>query len=569
MLPSDNEPIDIAEGKILSTLYYPVNFYAVESAAQSIFYANEIGIDKGAINSVVFQSDITSDFISEPFSIFIAETDKTVFDEQGLVDPALFTKVFEGAVFFPGKVKDVVIPFDTPYDYKGGNIIIMSQKLGKEFILGENFKARESKNINRSISAYTYTPSTLVEGGYAKPVLSDCYPEIRFNMVKAPNGTISGNVKQNGSPIEGARVSVANTQLHTMTDKDGNFSFSQVAAGSVALTVEKHGYPVLTTKSADVKAGENTAYDIELVPFGRHTVSGTVTSASGKYPVDGVRIALKVYDDMVTWTDSKGKFKFENVASSTGVPSVLNITNDFYENKKVEIEDNGNIIQNIELADKPLSVHDVKTTFDGINANISWTNTKAEFAHDHGDPADYIGWSHGTPSTTLSSAFHKKARITHVSWFVSGKFTHSNFSVFIFGLNENGAPDAKKILYHVEGINAVNDDWTIHKLPYPIEADGFAVGIGCDGFMGLGITEPTLEYPFEDGQCFMAGDGYDLTQSPLSIFGEYHNMIRAYGENLGDSQSDNEGCVTATVRPEPKYKVYRLCKGEWEDEWSA
>lgn len=66
----------------------------------------------------------------------------------------------------------------------------------------------------------------------------------------------------------------------------------------------------------------------------------------------------------------------------------------------------------------------------------------------------------------------------------------------------------------------------------------------------------------------MAGDGYQVNQSPLSIFGKYHNMIRAYGENLGDSDSANEGFIQANNRPEAKYKVYRLCKGQWDDEWT-
>lgn len=568
VLPQDNSPITVGEGKILSSMFYPINFYAVESVSQTIYYANEIGIDKGSINSVVFQTDITSDFLSEPIEIYIAETEETAFNDAGIIDPEVFTKVFEGTVFFPGNVKDFVVPFDTPYEYKGGNLVIMSQKLGKEFILGQNFKVRECKNINRSICAYTYEPGTLVESGYARPTLSECYPDIRFNMVKAPHGTATGTVLSEGQPVEGAKVSVAGTQLYTITDAEGHFILDQVGAGNVRLSVTKHGYPELLSEALLVKDGEETVYDLSITPYSRHTVSGTVTSATGNYPIDGARITLKGYDDFITWTDSEGKYSIDGVAAHTGKPYSVFITNDFHRNTLGEVEVENDLVKNFEMADKPIRVNDVRAQADDGGANVTWEKPLPEFAHDAGEPIDFIGWTHGDISTTLSSVFHKKAKIYEVSWYTSGSFTHSNFHVYIFGLDESGAPDAKRVLYHASNVDAVDDDWSVHRLPSPLEVNGFAVGISCDGFTGLGISVPTEEHPFEEGQCYMAGDGYQLQQSPLSIFGEYHNMIRAYGENLGDSDSENTKFVQSSTRPESKYKVYRLSRGEWSDDWT-
>lgn len=568
VLPQDNSAIEIGEGKTLSSMYYPVNFYAVESASQTIYYANEIGIDRGVINSMVFQTNIASDYLSEPFTVYLAETDRTVFDETELIDPVSFTKVFEGEVFFPGNVADFVVPFDTPYEYKGGNIVVMTQKLGKEFILGQDFKVRECLDLHRSACAFTYQEGTLIENGYARPTISECYPDIRFNMVKAPYGSASGTVISDGKPVQGAKVSVAGTQLFTITDADGHFGFDQVATGDVALTVTQHGYPELLSEPLKVKEGEETVYNLTLTPYPLHTLSGTVTSAAGGYPVDGARISLKGYVNALTWTDTDGKYTFENVVAKTGEPYTVFITNDFHQNTIAHIDVDDDVTKNFEIADKPLRVHDVNASVsDGI-ANVTWSKTIPEFAHDFGNPVDFIGWTHGDGGTTLSSVFHKKARISQVSWFTSGKFTHSDFHVYIFGLDESGAPDATKMLYHASNVAAVDDEWSIHTLTQLVEADGFAVAIGCEGFMGLGITEPTDEYPFEEGQCFMAGDGYQVQQSPLSIFGKYHNMIRAYGENLGDSDCDNTEFVQAFNRPDSKYKVYRLCKGQFDEEWT-
>lgn len=62
VLPQGNSEIKIGEGKILSSMYYPINFYAVESASQTIYYANEIGIDRGVINSMEFRQTLLPTF---------------------------------------------------------------------------------------------------------------------------------------------------------------------------------------------------------------------------------------------------------------------------------------------------------------------------------------------------------------------------------------------------------------------------------------------------------------------------------------------------------------------------
>jgi hypothetical protein len=55
-------------------------------------------------------------------------------------------------------------------------------------------------------------------------------------------GTIEGTIKEaNGDPISNATITLSNGML-TMTDANGNFSFTDVPDGSYDLTVTKDGY---------------------------------------------------------------------------------------------------------------------------------------------------------------------------------------------------------------------------------------------------------------------------------------------------------------------------------------
>lgn len=103
----------------------------------------------------------------------------------------------------------------------------------------------------------------------------------------------------------------------------------------------------------------------------------------------------------------------------------------------------------------------------------------------------------------------------------------------------------------------------------PVEADGFMIAVSCDGFLGIGITEPTEEYPFEEGQCFYAGDNYEWGIFPMSNFKRVHVMLRAYGENLGEStKAPAYASRQGIVRPAADYKVFRFADGADTADWS-
>ena len=570
VLPEGNSVFEIGtEGERKAGMYYPVNYYAVDSESQSVYYANELGINSGVINSMVFRSSLESEFFSEPVSFYIGETDRADFGDERFVDADSFTKVFEGPLYMKEGMNDLVIPFDAPYEYKGGNIVIMGKKYGKEFIMGKYFMIRQTldKETKRSINVSAFKSGAL---GEATPTTAAVYPEIRFNMVAAEAGSVSGKVADAEGAVEGALVKVAGTQLSAVTDATGSFTLPTVATGDVALEVSKHGYYSLTSDAKAVAKDANTEYDLTLVPLPRHTLAGAIVSKTTGEPIEGVKIVLKGYDDFETYSNDEGRYEIAGVCGDTGAGYSIRVSSDFFIAQTADLEVEADVEKNWELADKPLRVHNVGAVKIGDDVNVSWDSPMPEFSYDSGVPSDYIGWAHGQSNVIVASVFHNHARIKEISWYTTDQYGwHGNFNVFIFGLDAEGNPDVNNILYVARGVDFTDNAWSTHVLGNPVEADGFMIAVSCDGFLGIGITEPTEEYPFEEGQCFYAGDNYEWGIFPMSNFKRVHVMLRAYGENLGEStKAPAYASRQGIVRPAADYKVFRFADGADTADWS-
>ncbi|MDE5661046.1 MAG: carboxypeptidase regulatory-like domain-containing protein, partial [Muribaculaceae bacterium] len=570
VLPEDNTAIGINHGDVLAAMAYPINFYAVESATQSIYPANEIGTTRGVINSIVFTSYLDSDFYGEPFEVFVAETDRADFGTPEFVDPQSFTKVFEGAVFMPAGTLDVVIPFDTPYSYNGGNIVVMCRKVGKEFVMGKYFIIHKSENP-RSIQCSSNNSGTFEREGYVDAEANCVYPQIRFNIVKADAGKVAGVVSDENGPVADALVRIAGTQRVEQTDAQGRFSFPEIAVGDCAVEVSKHGYHTLTSETFNLAKDESKQLDLKLVKLPRHTVSGTVTAAETGQPVRNVQISLSGYDDFVVFTDDAGAYTIKDVAGSTGSKYSINVSNGYFKNKNSSIDVDGDKTLDFVIEEKILRAHNVKANVTDGGVMLTWESPMPEFRHDSGEPHDYIGWTHGTSEVIVGAAFHKKALVKEISWFVTDRYgAHRNFNVYIFGLDEEGKPNAKDLLYIARNVEFTDNAWSTHILGTAVEADGFMIAVGCDGFMGIGICEPTEEYPFAEGECYYAGDSYNMTISNMSSFAKVHPMLRAYGEDLDSTNSDQvEARDNNSIdRPAVEYKVLRGNDIKEFDSWT-
>ncbi len=559
VLKEGNEVHAIQDGDGKKSFAFPVDFYSAETMGQTIYKANEIGIDAGLISSFVYKTIMNSPFISDSFEIYVGETDKENFDDNEMVELSTLTKVFEGGMYFPEGRNDFVVPFFTPYEYKGGNLVVCSVKKSKEFIYDKLFVNHSDKTAVRSLSKSSDEPGGLESSAV---IASDTYPDLRINMVSPATGSVSGKVTDgSGKLITDAKVAVGGTNLYALTDKKGIYSLPRVTAGEHILTVTHHDYNRIDSESFMVAEGKNTEVDVMISAIPPRTLSGTVVDEISGSPIGGIDITLVGYDEFHTTTDQAGHYEIPGVKQIDQVYT-LRATSGLYKPfiHTLSVGDK-DLTYDFSLSAEPVKAFDVKLATSESSAEISWQEPVPEFRHDSGKRYSVIGYPGGWKEIIFGTSFKKKAVIKEISWYVASGETHSNFNVFIFGLDQQGNPDPKKILYEADNVPYVDDAWSSHKLKNPVEADGFMIAVSCDGFMSIGITKPTEEYPFELGTCFYAGDSYNYRISEMATYEECHLMLRASCEEVRNDE-------ISVSKPDVSYKVFRIDADNDDAEWT-
>jgi outer membrane cobalamin receptor len=108
----------------------------------------------------------------------------------------------------------------------------------------------------------------------------------------AQSGTVAGTViRADGSPIDGARVSVPLPARSATTDKSGRYALRGLPAGDYRVTITAIGQR-LAQREVTVTAGQVTALDVRL-ENGPLMLSGIVTSAT-RTPAEASRVAATV-----------------------------------------------------------------------------------------------------------------------------------------------------------------------------------------------------------------------------------------------------------------------------------
>jgi len=80
-------------------------------------------------------------------------------------------------------------------------------------------------------------------------------------------GSLIGTVTDgSGQPVEGAVVSILNTELTDETDAEGDYAFEKVPVGKQTEQVTAPGFKVYTDDVVEIFDGEETKNDIDLTP---------------------------------------------------------------------------------------------------------------------------------------------------------------------------------------------------------------------------------------------------------------------------------------------------------------
>jgi hypothetical protein len=130
--------------------------------------------------------------------------------------------------------------------------------------------------------------------------------------VNAATGTASGRVTNaaTGAVISGAKVSYGSA-LAT-TDANGNYTLSNLPAGSLQLTASASGF-LNTVQTVNIMAGSTTTANFVLITV-IGTITGRVTNASTGAGLSGVTVS---YTGGSAVTDASGNYQLNSVSPGT------------------------------------------------------------------------------------------------------------------------------------------------------------------------------------------------------------------------------------------------------------
>ena len=130
--------------------------------------------------------------------------------------------------------------------------------------------------------------------------------------VNAATGTASGKVTNaaTGAAISGAKVSYGSAMA--TTNVNGNYTLSNLPAGSVQLTASASGF-LNTVQTVNITAGGTTTANFVLITV-TGTIAGRVTNASTGAGLQGVTVS---YTGGSAITDAGGNYKLNSVSPGT------------------------------------------------------------------------------------------------------------------------------------------------------------------------------------------------------------------------------------------------------------
>ncbi len=115
---------DGAEGLIVC----PASFMSHQSVSQTLYYANEIGVENAILKMISFPYyEVTTSYPNVPVKVWVAETDRTDLKASNLKSDEM-TLVFDGNVPVMTTDKEWTIQLNDEFMYNGGNLAIMVYK---------------------------------------------------------------------------------------------------------------------------------------------------------------------------------------------------------------------------------------------------------------------------------------------------------------------------------------------------------------------------------------------------------------------------------------------------------
>ncbi len=364
--------------------YYAFNF------SETIYPAEAFGNLAGEIYSMAFkvQLGMENDFPGVPFRVYLCHTTEKDLFKGWIPADYQMTKVFDGTLDLMRGMTEVVIPFDTPFSYNGGNLCVLVEGRHDPTLMLNNGYGMNNYVTEAAFGTTRFWDLNSVRPDAADPdqTVGRYYPfrpNATFYIDHSVTASIKGTITDiDGNPVAGATVcdSYSSPTLKAETDAEGKYEipYFPVGWGMASLEVNKKGYET-GYLYGDLASGETSIIDFnEMKKCSLVTVKGKVTSAIDNVsPIAGAKITAIGDNELHATTDADGMFELKDAYAFKEYP-VFTIEADGYKpvswpNKQFYDDDASGIAESDAILNpitaSPFSV----TAFDrGDKAEIKW-----------------------------------------------------------------------------------------------------------------------------------------------------------------------------------------------------
>ncbi|MFA7057475.1 MAG: carboxypeptidase regulatory-like domain-containing protein, partial [Candidatus Cloacimonadales bacterium] len=292
---------------------FPWNFYYKSSVAETIYLAEELNIG-GLLQGLSFYNSFATNITGTPVSIWVGETTQS--DLTDYIPASNLTLVFDGNMDFPSGQNTINVMFDTPYNYAGGNLVVLTHRpLDTEwYSSSDKFYNTETALTNRTVSwqsdTIEYDPNAMTGGTRVNRM-----PNAVFYFVVDGMGSVSGTVTDGTTGLGGVNISIDNTSYHAVSLPDGSFEFPYVAEDDdYTLTASLHGYHNATA-TFDVEEDEETIVNLTMTMLANVTVTGQVITNDTSQGIQA-HVVLTGYETYEVDSDANGNFTIPGVFSN-------------------------------------------------------------------------------------------------------------------------------------------------------------------------------------------------------------------------------------------------------------
>ena len=292
---------------------YPWNFYYKNSVAETIYLAEELNIG-GQMQGLTYYNNFVTDLSAMPVNIWIGETTQT--DLSAYIPASQLTAVFSGNVDFPVGQNNINITFDTPYNYAGGNLVVLTERVldTEYYSSSDKFFNTATELTARTISwqsdSIDFDPNAM-EGGTTVANM----PNVTFYFITEGMGSVTGTVTDGTTGLAGVNLVIDGTNYQTMSTANGSFEFPYVAEGEdYTLTASLHGYNN-GTATFDVVEDQETIVNVTMAMLDNVEVSGQVITNDTGAGIQA-HVTLTGYENYEVDTDANGYFTIAGVFSN-------------------------------------------------------------------------------------------------------------------------------------------------------------------------------------------------------------------------------------------------------------